>query len=331
MSLIRNALSSLRPLLLSGALLGSLTLSALAPSDAQATVVERVVAVVGRQAILFTEVHDRARPFLAQIYGQLPPGPQRTASISQAYTMVLEQMVEEELQDQAAGKAGIIVTSQEIEEAIDRVAAQNNLDRSKLIDEIKRNGMTLNAYRDEMRRQVLQAKIQSARFAGRVRVSENDLKESYRQLMREERMRLPMRLIRIVLNEGNDPASKRAQLKKAQKLIKEAESGVDFRDLVNRYAELPGSGLGSPVSPAQEPAVLQRASMMLEIGDISRPLRYRGQLIVEQLIERQPSQLPAYETVRAQLEQRVYMEKLEKARKHWLRSVRRRTHVEVRL
>ena len=71
--------------------------------------------------------------------------------------------------------------------------------------------------------------------------------------------------------------------------------------------------------------------MMLEIGDISRPLRYRGQLIVEQLIERQPSQLPAFEEVREQLEQRVYMEKLEKARKHWLRSVRRRTHVEVRL
>ncbi len=328
---MRSPLLSFRSLVLSAMFVGGMALPMSSTRLAHATVVERVVAVVGRQAILFTEVHERARPFLAQIYGQLPQGPQRTASISQAYTMVLKQMVEEELQDQAAGKAGIVVSSQEIEEAIDRVAAQNSLDRSKLIEEIKRNGMSLNSYRDEMRRQVLQAKIQSARFAGRVRVSESDLKESYRNLAREERLRLPMRLVRIVMNEGNDPQARSIQLKKAQRLIAEAKSGTDFRDLISRYSELPGSGLGAPVTPAQEPPMLQRASLRLEIGDISRPLRYRGQLIVEQLIERQPSQLPAFETVRDQLEQRVYMEKLEKARKHWLRSVRRRTHVEVRL
>ena len=49
------------------------------------------------------------------------------------------------------------------------------------------------------------------------------------------------------------------------------------------------------------------------------------------IFKRDPSQIPAFAKVRAQLGQGVYMEKMNRARREWLDSLRRRTHVEVRL
>src|SRR5450755_2165657 len=44
---------------------------------ARASIVERVVAVVGEKPILLTELQHRARPFLARIYGSTPNAAQR--------------------------------------------------------------------------------------------------------------------------------------------------------------------------------------------------------------------------------------------------------------
>src|SRR5664280_2990320 len=50
--------------------------------SAMATIVERVVAVVGERAILMSDLRERARPFLVRIHQELPAGAQRAAAIS---------------------------------------------------------------------------------------------------------------------------------------------------------------------------------------------------------------------------------------------------------
>ena len=47
---------------------------------ARANVAERVVAVVGEHAILLSDMHQRARPFLLQIHQKVPPGAQQAAA-----------------------------------------------------------------------------------------------------------------------------------------------------------------------------------------------------------------------------------------------------------
>ena len=52
---------------------------------------------------------------------------------------------------------------------------------------------------------------------------------------------------------------------------------------------------------------------------------------VLKLLEREASKLPGFDDARSELAERVYMEKMNKARRHWLDGLRNRTHVEVRL
>src|SRR5262245_30573714 len=86
-----------------------------------ATVVERVVAVVGERAILLSDLRKRAAPYLAQIHGTVPAGAQRNAAISQLYKSLVEKMVDEELEQRAAQQAKVVVTEREVEEALGRV------------------------------------------------------------------------------------------------------------------------------------------------------------------------------------------------------------------
>jgi len=53
--------------------------------------------------------------------------------------------------------------------------------------------------------------------------------------------------------------------------------------------------------------------------------------VILKLIERAPSSIPPYAHARGQLRERVYMEKMARARRHWLDSLKRRTHVDIRL
>src|SRR5512146_1240941 len=102
---------------------------------ARATVVERVVAVVGERAILLSDLQQRAKPFLGRVWNEVPPGAARAAAISQMHKMLLEHMVDEELEQRAANRAHIVVTAREVDDAIARVAEQNNLPVERVVAE----------------------------------------------------------------------------------------------------------------------------------------------------------------------------------------------------
>lgn len=304
--------------------------ASLNPQLAQAAIVERIVAIVGQRAILLTDVTERALPVLVRIYTTVPEGPQRAAALSQVHDVILTRMVEEELEDQAAQKAGIEVTSVEVDEALARVSVQNNMTVNQILGEARRSGLTVEAYRDELQRQLLQAKMGQLRLTGRIRVTEHDLQSSYRQLQSQERLQQAQRTLRLRIPFGRTKSEQARQKTLAQSLSDRAKQGDDFRELIEQYATSAGSGLSNPMPPAQEPQNIQRASLVLEVGESSIPIRDGSDWLILQIIERPPSSLPPFQEVREEVHQQVYMDKMSAARQHWLDSLRRRTHVEIR-
>lgn len=308
-----------------------LVLSAALPKAAQAAIVERIVAIVGQRAILLTDVRERTLPIMVRIYATVPEGPQRAAALAQVHEAILGRMVDEELEEQAAQQAGIEVTGVEIDEALARVSAQNNLTVNQILAEAKRSGLTVQAYREELRRQLLQAKMGQLRLTGRIRVTERDLKSAYRRLQAQERMQQPQRTLQLRIPYGRTPEEQAKQKQLAQSLSDRANKGEDLRTLIEQYATSAGSGLSNSRAPAQEPQNIQRATMVLDVGETSPPVRQGSDWLILQVIERPPSEIPPFSEVREEVHQQVYVEKMGAARQHWLDSLRRRTHVEVRM
>ena len=318
-------------------ILTGLGLGLLVAHAAQATIVERVVAVVGERAILLTDLRQRATPFLLKVHAEPLPAAQRNAAISQVYRATLERMVEEELEQRAAAQAKITVSSEEIDQALRVIASQNGIQPEQLIDEAGRQGMSETQYRAELRRQVTQQKMANLRLQGRVRVTDDDIRSTYQRLLMQERSQLDFRAAQIVIAipPGADKATIQRKREFASTLQRRANGGEDFAGLVAQYSDDQASkkfgGLLPTQKPIEQPESMARAVMNLDLGRTSRPIRHGNSFVLLKLIERAPSSLPPFEDAKAQLRERVYMEKMGAARRQWLESLKRRTHVEVRL
>ena len=324
---LRFAPRSLLALLAATALFGSLAVT----EPARATVVERVVAVVGERAILLSDLRRRAQPYLLQMQQTVPAGAQRNAAISQLYKALVERMVDEELEQRAAAQAKVVVTEREVEAALGRVAAQNNISVEKLLTEAQRTGMEPGQYRDELRRQLLQAKLINVRLQGRIRVTEDDLKSAYRKLVIEERERLPFRAAWVFLQGGDS----KKQRDLAERVATAART-TEFSELARRYSEDEATrnqgGVLAATRLEQVPPAMRRALLALDVGESSGVISLGGGgYAVLKLLSREESQLPDYDTARAELGERVYVEKMNQARRTWLDNLRRQHHVEVRL
>ncbi len=304
---------------------------------ARATIVERVVAVVGDRPILLSELVERARPFQMQVYGNLPEGASRNAALSQLYRQLIERLVDEELQGREAVRANITVSAEEIQAALERVAKQNDVTVEQLFEEAQKNGLGVAEYRQEIRRQLLDAKMLNLRIQGRMRIGEDDMRNAYKRIAQEERKKLEFRAawIRLQIAPGSGPTGAARQQEIASQLAARARAGADFAELARTYSSDPATretgGLLAPMSPGELPPDIDAALLAMEPGEVSAPLRLGDAWMVLKLVERAPSQLPEYEKAKAQLQTRVYAEKMDTARRQWLDGLRKRTHVDIRL
>jgi peptidyl-prolyl cis-trans isomerase SurA len=304
-----------------------------AAGSAHAGVVERVVAVVGDKAILLSELQERAKPFEMQLAASGMEGPARANAMVQLYHDLTERLVDEELQARAATRSNISTKSEEVDRAVERLAQQNNVTVDELYAEATRSGLTRSDYRQELQRQLVEVKLLNLRTQGRIRVGEDDMRRAYERAVQDERQRLGFRAawVHVPIAKGKADQARKV----AQNVVEQARSGTPFAELAEQYSSDPESrsngGLLPPMQPGQLAQSLDNALLALDVGQTSEPIRVGSTWIVLQLIERDDSQIPPYDQAKPQLQARVYSEKMEHSKRQWLRSLRRQTHVDVRL
>ena len=112
----------------------------------QARVVEKIVALVGSDIILQSEVEDRAAPMMAES----PPSP-IPASGGRATQRHAPRdsraLVDDQLWAQQATELKLTVSSDEIDRAIEQIKQDYGLTDAQLQDELRKQGLTMAAYR----------------------------------------------------------------------------------------------------------------------------------------------------------------------------------------
>ncbi|MFO0554983.1 MAG: peptidylprolyl isomerase [Polyangiaceae bacterium] len=330
---------------------GLLTLAngVLDPQPANAVVVEKIAAVVGDDAILFSDVRARATPLLRVIARQVPPGPQRTAAESQVYKDLILRMVEELLEVQAAERLKITVLPEEIDAAINNVAASQRMTPQQLFEAAaERSGMTELEYRAEIQRQLLEGKLLSQRVRGRIRITEEDLKNAFQRTLREERERREYRPLWIVLRLPQDatPEDTKKRDDLAASIYKQLKDGTSFAELAKAYSDDTKSaakggdlGIHAPIrtqaaQSGKRPALaedIEAHIMPLEPGQFSEPFHFADAILIVGLQSRQPSRYTTLEAAKEEMTSRVQNEILARERTVWMDELKKRTYVDIRM
>jgi peptidyl-prolyl cis-trans isomerase SurA len=160
----------------------------------RAVLLDRIVAVVEDKTILRSDVIARSRPYLARVDPK-EDTPEHTRKV---HREILEKIIDEQLIAAEAQHMHISAGDEEIDRAIVEVAKLNKLDRAQLIVELKKQGMTFDEYRDEIRRQVLDGKWTNIKVRSQIREpqvgTDEEKKQAVSALVAVERKKVLARL-----------------------------------------------------------------------------------------------------------------------------------------
>lgn len=140
-------------------------------SAQRALPVDRVVAVVGDEVITFVQMRAALERAVAQLRRQNIELPPRNVLEEQ----VLERLILERAQLQAARDAGIRVDEATMTRAISRVAQNNGLSEPELRQALDAEGISWEAFRDNLRNEILVTRLRESEVDSKVVVTDAEI------------------------------------------------------------------------------------------------------------------------------------------------------------
>ncbi|MBI2785936.1 MAG: peptidylprolyl isomerase [Legionella longbeachae] len=238
-------------------------------------VLDKVVAVVNNGVITSSELDKQVELSKKQILAQKMQLPADSVLRKQ----VLQHMIDVNVQLQMAKQHGLTIDDLELNKAIERIATMNHATLTQLREEIIKQGMTWNEYRENIRKEMLLSQLQQ-KAVGKDALVTNEQVERY--LKTEggfvDRSSLTYHLQNIVIPLSEEPTSDQVKKAKsrAELLLKKIKKGDDFSRLAieNSSGEfaLEGGDLGDR-HLAELPELFAKEVMTMKVGQVVGPLR----------------------------------------------------------
>ncbi|AHE65951.1 peptidylprolyl isomerase [Legionella oakridgensis] len=241
---------------------------------APAQPLDRVVAVVNEDVITASELDvqvEALKQQLADKQMQLPPD-------AVLRKQVLQHLIDVNLQLQLAKNNNISIDNAELNDAIAKIATSNQLSLTQLREEISKQGLTWETYRDNIRKEMLISRLQQKAIGQEVVVSSQQVEDYLKVARNNNKNQWTYHLQNIVIPLPEEPTTE--QLKKAQEkaqlLLGKIKQGEDFSRLAieessGEYA-LEGGDLGER-HLAELPEVFAKKVINMKAGEVAGPIR----------------------------------------------------------
>ena len=248
--------------------------------------IDRILIVVNDEIITAREVETRVAAVRARLMAQkvnLPPD-------DILRRQVMERMVAERLQQQAARQLGFTVSEERLERAIRQVAEQNRKSPEDLRRESEKEPGGYRAFREELRGQLLVQQLVEREVNNRVFVSEAEVEYFLAaQSGRDGGVEYNISHILLGLPESASPEVITRARQRAEGLLADLRKGADFGQLAVANSQgqnaLEGGGLGWKQA-GQLPDLFVNALRTLKPGAVSDVLRSPGGFHILRLNDR---------------------------------------------
>jgi peptidyl-prolyl cis-trans isomerase SurA len=302
---------------------------------ALARIVDRVVAVVNEDIITWSELEDLQGPVLRQVESIDDPV-LREQQRDRQLRAGLDELVGRRLIAQEAARRRITVTGEDVNDHLQRVQASQGWDDERLRLYLASQGMNLAEFRRQVRDQLLQQKVVRTVVGQRVRVSDGDLREYYKEQLTqaESDYEVDGAHIALPVPAGATAAEDAAVRQLAQELLTRARSGEDFAALSRDYSKAPtaqdGGSLGrfrrGVIDPSLEAAIFELAE-----GAVGGPVRTRYGYHVVKAVKKRKLPPPPFEEAAENLRRELAERRMQEELARWVDELKKKAFVEIRL
>ena len=270
---------------LTGAVVLAMVGGAFAQKPGKIQPLDQIAAIVNDSVITETEVNSQ----LELLSQQLAERNMKRPSIAVMKKQVLQHLIDVDIQLQLAKRHGLTVDSDEVDNAIQRIAKKNRIDVSHLRQEVVKQGLSWAKYRENVQKEMLMSQLQQKALGGDIKITEKQVDDFLKTNTKsnQKNFEYHVKNINLPLPEAPSPEQLQQAKTKAKALIKKLHQGADFSQLAIAQSSgqfaLEGGDLGYRRLMAL-PEIFAKQVVKMKPGEVAGPLRAPNGLQIIKLV-----------------------------------------------
>jgi len=242
---------------------------------AEAEKLDKVIAFVNDDVVTQSELDKH----ISMLRYQLQASKQQLPSEKSLKSHALQQLIDVDLQMQAAERYQIKISDAEIDSSIATIAKRNNFTVAELKQKLAEQNTKFSEYRNQIRKEMTISKLQREMVMRRIVITEHQLDDFIKtQYKPNEQAAAEYKLqhILVSLNDEPTPSDIQQAQKKADTIYHSIKSGKNFQKIASSSSDAEDALKGGEMGwhkLAELPQVFSKTIQHLKKGDISPPIK----------------------------------------------------------
>jgi peptidyl-prolyl cis-trans isomerase SurA len=305
------------------------------PMTGEAELVDRIVAIVNEDAVTLSELDEEIEPFVKQIQGA-PYGPdEKRQLLLKVRQDMLNRIIDQRLTDQESKRLGVSIDESEIDKRVDVVKNENFITTDEDLNKaLEAEGYSLEEYRKKIKEQLLSQRLVNMEVKSKVAITGEEISEYYENHKKDYggATQYHLRTVLIRVSSWEKAEEKDMALERMNLVVEALNSGTSFPKAAMQYSEdltaKDGGDLGLFTIEELAPE-LQETVRWMEEGEVSSILQTSQGYQLLFLEETRSASGKTLEEARAEIQQQLYREEVDRKYKAWLETLRERSYIKV--
>lgn len=299
-----------------------------------AEIVDRIVAVVNDDVITLIELNNSLKPYTEKIRSLRYPPEKEQKLLFKVRKDMLDRLINQKIEDQEIERSKVKISEEQVDQTIESVKEKNYLTDEQLRAALSKDGMTMEAYRKNIKGQILRQRLVNLKVKSKIVITGEDVKAYYEKHIEEyggkEKYHLRNIIMRVPL--FSDTKNKLEIKAKMDEILERLKAGESFEALATQYSESPaasdGGNLGEFEFDSLSPQ-LQMAIEKIKPGEFT-PVIDTDQgyqiLFLEEILRAKGKTL---EEVTPEIERKLLNESIDKKYRAWIGDLRKQSVIKI--
>jgi len=287
------------------------------------SVEDAIIAVVNDELITLKDLKDYAQSTYVNLVAQGLSDSQIEAEMKDLDERGVNKLIEDKLILSRANTIGIEVRGTIIDERVDELIEQYGSEQ-KLIDALVKNGSTVTDLRNRILEQLKIQFLIDHEVKSKIFVNPQEVTRYYEdnktRFAKGDRINLESVFI------AYEPDKEEA-LRKSQQALKEITDGVDFKEIIRKYSNMPSVGM---IERGQLLPKIENIAFNLEVNEISSPIEVDTGIYFFKLIGKSPAQIADLEDVKDSIYDLLYKQKFKSEFLTWIEGLKKDAYIEIK-
>ncbi|MDR1995265.1 peptidylprolyl isomerase [Azonexus sp.] len=273
--------------------LGLFTAASVPAAAVEPTEVDYIVAVVDAEVITRHELDSRLEAALSQLRRQGTPLPPQ----AQLERQMLERLIMERVQLQYARDTGLKPDDTQLEQAIGRIAVNNNMTLAQFRQALEADGIEFAKFREEIRNEMTMVRLREREVDSKLIISDGEI-DNYLANQAASGSNEEYQLAHILLRapESASPEQLQRLRQRGEEALQRAQLGENFAELSATFSDAPDALQGGSLgwrSRDRLPTLYAEAVTSLQPGQVSGLLRSSAGFHIIKLLDKRGGDAPA--------------------------------------